>query len=247
MCVGVGWRVTEEGNPQKKHTHRPAPTDNPDRPMKMSTILALLYAASAHGFFYLPMSASRYVDNAYNDMRRVMQLVENAQEHLLFGDVVSSWNSMDKDMDSSSYQMRMRMPEIESSSISASLAQDGRTLLVSGKRKMDGCTCSPSTVREVLLPYRPRSEDIGLQLDAQKNELTITLARDSGGHTAVPIAVNVKDPITEEVVADKVPKEMSLADKEKTLTEKFRAAGAAATLATKVDSGDEAVKEEPNA
>lgn len=211
------------------------------------------------GFFYTALpynTASRYVDAAYEDIRRVVSLFEHAQDRIASDN--AQWRTIDKDKESSLYSVRVKMPDMESSSISASLAPDGRTLTVSGKRKMEGCTCTETALRDVLLPYRPRSEDIGISLDAEKSELMITLAKDSKG-AAVPIRVNVKDPAVakESVEEDGAPKEvqstavapdeLSLAEKEKTLTEKFRAAGAAATLAAKVGSVDEASKAQAEA
>ena len=144
----------------------------------------------------------------------------------------------------SRYTLSVRMPEVEDSSIAASLAPDGKRLLVQAKRKIEGCTCTESTVQEVLLPYRPRAEDVGVSLDSRNNILTVSLAREASDNEPTPIAVEVK--ATDKEAAKKTdvePAPPSLEEKEKTLTEKFRAAGAAASLSSRASATSASVED----
>lgn len=165
------------------------------------------------------------------------------------------------------YTLKMRLPELEPDSISASLASDSATLHISGKRKFEGCTCQPTTVREVPLPYRPRAEDISIALD--KNDvLSLALARSAKADAPTPIKVSVAQEEAGALKSEKEPSSgetrplrfiphpsastdggehdepkvdgaaSSLAAQEKSLTERFRAA-AAASLAVQSDASTE--------
>lgn len=213
--------------------------------MKIATLaLSLLYASTANAFFYWPQATSSVFDNVYDDLRSLQNIAATFHDQATAMAASTPWRVISTKDTSPSYTMRMRIPELEDSSIAASLAPDGKTLKIEGKRKIDGCTCGATTVREVSLPYRPRAEDIGLSLEPDQSVLTVTLAREAEGDAAVPIAVAVKEPAAESPKDEVVPveqekdKEPTLADKERTLTEKFRAAGAAASAASKL-SADE--------
>merc|ERR1719498_1970961 len=90
----------------------------------------------------------------------------------------------------------MLIPEMEPDSIGADLIQDesgGLAVKVTGTRKIEGCSCQPTAVREVPLPYRARSEDVSIHTDGS-SMVTIKLAR-GRVHTnqkAVPLTI-VKD------------------------------------------------------
>ena len=143
------------------------------------------------------------------------------------------------------YELKMRMPDLEPASLTAALASDGTKIEVVGERKIEGCSCRPSTVKEIGLPYRPRAEDIGMSID--KDVLSLRLARHAKADTATPLKVSVatqKDENTSDHTSTEsetrplrfVP-HVSAAegdatastpqDQEKTLTEKFRSAALA--------------------
>jgi len=84
----------------------------------------------------------------------------------------SSWTTSPE-----SYAIRVRVPELEPESVTASLAAEGASLELTGKRKFAGCSCEPASLVTVPLPYRPRAEDVDLVLDDTKNLVTVTLAR----------------------------------------------------------------------
>jgi len=83
----------------------------------------------------------------------------------------------------------MVLPEMEPSSVSASLSSDASSVSVSGKRKFEGCKCEPVAIREISLPYRPRPEDVTISLDS--NVLTLRLARGRDAKTAAPVPLSV--------------------------------------------------------
>lgn len=88
------------------------------------------------------------------------------------------------------YVMRLRVPELEPESVEATLQADEAFLTLSGKKKLDGCECAKRVVETVPLPYRPRAEDIQIELDKNKNVLELRLARKA--KATAPIALSVK-------------------------------------------------------
>merc|ERR1719198_1606407 len=74
-----------------------------------------------------------------------------------------------------SYDLKLRLPDLEPQSVSAALASDGTKIEVAGERKIEGCTCQPRTVKEIALPYRPRAEDVGVTI--KDGVLSLSLAR----------------------------------------------------------------------
>ena len=74
----------------------------------------------------------------------------------------------------------------------AALGEDGTKVEVIGERKIDGCSCQPSTVKEIALPYRPRAEDIDVALD-KHGILSMRLLRASKPESATPLKVTVTE------------------------------------------------------
>lgn len=87
------------------------------------------------------------------------------------------------------YALQMRLPDLDPASVSAALAADDATLQVTGTRKIESCTCTPTIQREISLPYRPRAEDIDVTYE--EGLLTLKLARHAKAAAPVPLKVNV--------------------------------------------------------
>lgn len=153
------------------------------------------------------------------------------------------------------YNLKMRLPDVEPQTVSAQLAADGETIEVAGERKIEGCSCRPSTVKQVKLPYRPRAEDVDVTM--KDGVLSLTLARHAKADAATPLKVNLPEEPKQEKEGDEpqtrplrfVPHEsavetsppsVDLDAQEKRLADKFRSA-ALASLATSLPSGEQAV------
>jgi len=163
------------------------------------------------------------------------------------------------------YQLKMKLPDMEPASVSAELASDGKSIQVVGERKIEGCTCRPSTVQDIPLPYRPRADDI--HVTVKDDVLSIKLARQAKAEDApTPLKVNVLEaqdskaaPKEEQETAQAtgntrplrfVPHEStrpmetktpSLQDKERTLAAKFRSAALATLASSRSTGGDNAI------
>jgi len=144
------------------------------------------------------------------------------------------------------YELKMRLPELEPQSITAALAADGTKIEVVGERKIDGCTCQPTTVKEVKLPYRPRPDDIDVSIGSS-GVLSLRLARNKSDKAdgSTPLAVKVleaspapsadnKDEAQSEpgtrplrFVPHSSATDTPLEQQEKSLTDKFRSAALA--------------------
>merc|ERR1719248_288993 len=88
------------------------------------------------------------------------------------------------------YELKVRLPELEPTSVRAALGVDGTKVEVIGERKIEGCQCQPSTVKEIALPYRPRAEDIHMEL-GKDGVLALRLARQAKSESSMPLKVNV--------------------------------------------------------
>merc|ERR1719465_290608 len=88
-----------------------------------------------------------------------------------------------------SYELHVRLPALEPASVTASLAADGTKIEVTGERKIDGCTCRPTMVKEISLPHRPRPEDVDVSFE--KDILSLTMARHAKTNDPTPLAINV--------------------------------------------------------
>ena len=62
---------------------------------------------------------------------------------------------------------------------------------MAGERKVDGCTCQPTTVKELSLPYRPRPEDVDVSIGTS-GVLSLRLARNNGNKVDAPTPLAVK-------------------------------------------------------
>merc|ERR1712227_1070240 len=160
---------------------------------------------------------------------------------------------------SDAYELKAHLPDVEPQSVTATLALDGTKIELTGKRKLEGCTCTPTTINEIELPYRPRAEDIDIAI--KDDVLSLRLARKATAKASTPLKVTVvseapKDQSDEAATQELrfVPhgsaltqaKSQTLEEKEKSLTDKFRsvalASSAVATLrrsATAATSGEE--------
>lgn len=148
-----------------------------------------------------------------------------------------------------SYDLKVRLPEMEPHSVSASLASDGNHIEVVGERKIEGCSCRPSIVEQIRLPYRPRAEDISVIM--KDDLLSLKLTRHAKEDGPTPLKVTVSEPpkpADDDASAEAgtrplrfVPHQSavekpSVEAQERTLTDKFRTA-ALATLAAAPSSG----------
>lgn len=88
------------------------------------------------------------------------------------------------------YVMRLRVPDLEPESVEATLQADEAFLTLSAKKKYEGCSCDKRVVESVPLPYRPRAEDIEIELHDRSNILELRLARKA--KATAPIALSVK-------------------------------------------------------
>jgi len=142
------------------------------------------------------------------------------------------------------YELKVRLPDLEPTSVRAALGTDGTKIEVTGERKIEGCTCTPSVVKEISLPYRPRAEDIDVALD-KDSVLSLKLARHAKTESATPIAVSVAPPpkeaddkqavetrplrfVPHESAKAESVKPTNVEEQEKNLTDKFRSAALAA-------------------
>jgi len=146
------------------------------------------------------------------------------------------------------YELNMRLPDLEPQTVSASLASDGKKIEVAGERKIEGCSCRPTSIKEIDLPYRPRAEDVDISM--KDGMLSIRLARQADASAATPLKVKlVEEPKEKEAEAPAdasqtrplrfVPhasatdaKKRSVDEQEKSLTDKFRSAALASVATT---------------
>merc|ERR1719171_478408 len=154
------------------------------------------------------------------------------------------------------YSMKLRLPDLEPATVSAALSSDGTKIEVTGERKIEGCSCRPTTVKEIGLPYRPRAEDVGVTI--KDGVLSLTLARHAKADAPTPIKVQVMEEppavaATKEQAEEAAPAGTrplrfvphasaaseqpstapSLQEQEKSLTDKFRNVALAAAEANK--------------
>merc|ERR1719450_800696 len=140
------------------------------------------------------------------------------------------------------------MPDLEPASIRAALAQDGTKIEVIGERKIEGCTCTPSTLKEISLPYRPRPEDIDVAME-KDGPLTVKQAankkdeevRSSFRFVPHSSATATATATEQDAGAAEAASSSKLAEQEKGLTERFAAARAVA--GTNAGSEETSVKE----
>ena len=71
----------------------------------------------------------------------------------------------------------LKIQGIEPGSLTASLSADGKSLNLSGKRQIEGCTCGANTIGSVDLPYTPNTNDVELTYKEEGQTLTVRLAR----------------------------------------------------------------------
>ena len=127
--------------------------------------------------------------------------------------------------------------------MSATLAADSPTLHVTGKRKIESCQCEPTTVREIALPYRPRAEDISIELK-DDNVLSLKLKRAATADAPVALEIKKAEPVPSVEAtrplrfvphpsASEEPQAQAnttTEEQEKSTLDKFRAAAQAAAL-----------------
>jgi hypothetical protein len=152
------------------------------------------------------------------------------------------------------YELKVRLPDLQPETVRATLGANGDKIEVVGERKIDGCSCSPSVVKEIAMPYRPRSEDIDVAYADKESVLSLRLTRHAKAESATPLAVSVKAEVKDKEEATTrplrfVPHESATAEKsgstleaqEKDLAAKFRSAALAAVATS---SGDGASAKE---
>lgn len=141
------------------------------------------------------------------------------------------------------YVLNVPLPAVDEATLSAALSADGKKIELIGEKQIEGCTCRPTTVQEVSLPYRPRAEDI--DVIAKDGSVSLRLARHAGSDGPTPLTVKVekKAPPKEEDGATRklrfVPHESAtsttLEQREKSLTDKFRSAALASVATTRIE------------
>lgn len=159
--------------------------------------------------------------------------------------VTRSWRC-----DTTTCTLSVPVLHLEADSLRLNLAADGKTLALSGERKIEGCKCTPSEDMTINLPFTPRVEDIQSSMN-EFGRLLITLPK----HTAVaePIAIQITKPAPTPKQLHFVPHESAttspstaeekLEEKERTLTEKFRAAGLAVRIANQATQANQETSE----
>merc|ERR1719231_1784946 len=160
----------------------------------LSTMTLLASFASTHAFYELGDAPLRPLvlgaDGA--PARSGMQQHERAARHALTRRVprasrpstsYTRWT-----ISTDAYELKVRMPDLEPASVRAALAQDGTKIEVIGERKIEGCTCTPSTLKEISLPYRPRAEDIDVAME-KDGVLTLRLERHAKADAPTPLNV----------------------------------------------------------
>jgi HSP20 family molecular chaperone IbpA len=208
--------------------------------LKLATLASL--AALNNALFWMP--PMRTYDLYYDEYLTRSGDVEPAPS--------SRWT-----VSADAYELKIRMPDLEPASLTAALASDGTKIEVVGERKIEGCSCRPSTVKEIGLPYRPRAEDIDMSVE--KDVLSLRLARHAKADTATPLKVSMatqkdKDTSTETRPLRFVPHASAAEgdatastpmstpqDQDRTLTEKFRSA-ALASVAVQHEGAKEAAE-----
>ena len=88
---------------------------------------------------------------------RMIASITSTHHHLLATQTAPSpyWSATPD-----AYDLKIRLPDLEPGTVEAQLSSDGKKIEVKGERKIESCSCKPTTVREIALPYRPRAEDI---------------------------------------------------------------------------------------
>lgn len=163
------------------------------------------------------------------------------------------------------YQMKMHLPDLEPRSVSAALTSDGKQIEIHAERKIEGCTCKSTTVKQINLPYRPRAEDV--EVTMKDDVLLLKLARHAKAGAPTPLKVNVleapKDKGDEPAPSSTRPLRFvphasaaepaaeaktldakTLDEKERSLTDKFRSAALASLAASRTADSTEATTTE---
>ena len=130
---------------------------------------------------------------------------------------------------------KMIVPELEADSIGADLIEDesgGLAVKVTGTRKIDGCSCQPTAVREVPLPYRPRPEDVSVHADGSVVTVKLARGRVEGDQLkAVPLTVTKhRSQAPASTERERQAPKTSVEAQERSLAAKFRAVAHAATV-----------------
>jgi len=172
---------------------------------------------------------------------RTQELAADIARQHMHKDVPSPYWVTTKD----SYELKMRLPEVDPQSVSAALSSDGKAVELVGERKIDGCSCRPTLVEQVKLPYRPRETDVSVNVN-KDGVLALKLARHATTDAPTPLVVKHETPeakeggeappgtrplsfVPHESAVKKQP--ASVDEQEKSLAEKFRSV-ALASLAT---------------
>jgi len=197
--------------------------------MQLLACLTIALPATASGFYWM--------QPRYNEFLYEYSIPSTESSH---------WTVSDE-----AYELKTRLPDLEPDSVTATLGAEGSKIQVVGERKIEGCSCRPSQVREISLPYRPRAEDISVAVD--RDVLSLRLARRPKTETSTPLTVTVtRDKAAQEAPSTEVrplrfvPHESatedgppSVEEKEKGLIDKFRSA-ALASVAVQAPSTKEA-------
>jgi len=148
----------------------------------MPSLALAMMAASATGFFWLDHDTA-YAPRTYQlyDYRSTADALDVARSV-----APPRWSASDD-----VYELKMRLPDLEPKTVSAALASDGKKIELVGERKIEGCSCRPSTVKEIALPYRPRAEDVDVSV--KDGLLSIRLARHAQANAATPLTVTLID------------------------------------------------------
>ena len=139
----------------------------------------------------------------------------------------SSWRCTDEEC-----MMSYPVSHLEEASLRLVLGDDGKTITLSGERKIEGCQCQPRDDVIITLPFTPSAPE-ALSSSIDKGRLTITLSKHAKIPEAKTISIKRPEPKTADASQIRfVPQESASASvvEEKMLDafDKFRAVAALA-------------------
>jgi len=198
--------------------------------MLLLTIAFLSGLAKSDALFFVPTAAAYRpapswlswfdeIDSNFETVRALTKTVDKIAR-------APTWSSADDH-----YSTRLAIGTgIDAASLSASLSTDGSKLSLSGKKDIEGCTCSEKTVADIELPFTPKQDDVSLEFSESERILEIRLNRHAKLDDDAARKLTIKP--KQKVTADEKKEQTEVAARpsdtleanEKTLMAKFRAA-----------------------
>ena len=194
-----------------KHTPR---SKNPSH--RKATMLSTLALATMIPTAFISIDTSPFF---YNDLIAVQAMMRPPPS--------SSWRCTDGEC-----IMSYPVSHLEDASLRLVLGDDGKTITLSGERKIEGCQCQPRDDVIITLPFTPSAPE-ALSSSIDKGRLTITLLKHAKIPEAKTISIKRPEPKTADASQIRfVPQESASASvvEEKMLDafDKFRAVAALA-------------------